>query len=77
MNWPWPSLTLADYAALATMLGGALWTIFKFIQKIRTNDLRHLDEKIDTHHEAIMAALERAEEKIDRHVRDHAVGVFK
>lgn len=72
----WPALSLADYIALVGMLGGALLFIFKMIQRMRTNDLRHLDEKIDLQHEAVMSIVTRIEGKIDEHVRDHAAGVF-
>ncbi len=69
----WLTLSAADYIALITLLGGALTFIFKMIQRMRTNDLAHLDEKID----AIHASTQRIEDKIDDHVRDHAAGVFK
>lgn len=75
MNWP--ALSLADYIALVGMLGGALLFIFKMIQHMRTNDLHHLDTKIDLHHEALMTSVDRIEGKIDEHVRDHAAGVFR
>ena len=74
MNWP--ALSVADYIALVTMLGGALLFIFKAIQRMRTNDLHHLDLKIDMHHETLMTTVDRLEGKIDEHVRDHATGVF-
>ena len=73
----WPTLAAADYIALAGMLSAGLIFIFKFIQKIRTNDIRHLDEKIDSHNERVTGALARIEDKLDGHVRDHAAGVFK
>lgn len=74
MNWP--TLSIADYVALCTLLGGGLAFIFKMIQKMRTNDLHHLDEKIDMHHQTMMTTVNRIEEKIDDHVRDHARGIF-
>lgn len=70
MNWP--ALSVADYIALTALLGGALTFIFKMIQKMRTNDLAHLDAKIDS----IAEGTQRIEEKIDEHVRDHAKGLF-
>lgn len=79
----WPTLAISDFVALAGMLGGALVAIFKFIQKIRTNDLQHLDIKIDLHHQTMAAlvqdmkyTVERLDEKIDQHIRDHAMGEF-
>ena len=81
MNWP--TLSVADYLALIGLLGSALFTIFKFIQKIRTNDLTHLDAKIDLHHQTMAGlvtdmkgTVERVDKKIDEHIRDHAAGVF-
>ena len=73
----WPALSLADYIALIGMLSGALLFIFKMIQRMRTNDLFHLDTKIDLHHAALMETVTRIEGKIDEHVRDHAAGVFR
>jgi len=73
----WPTLAASDYIALGSMLLTGLFTIFKFIQKVRTNDLHHLDEKIDVHHASIVDALGRIEGKVDDHVRDHAMGLFK
>ena len=75
MNWP--TLSVTDYLAVLGMLGGALTFIFKMIQKMRTNDLAHLDQKIDLHHETVMTTVNRIEGKIDEHVRDHATGVFR
>ena len=72
----WPTLAIADFLTLLGMLSGGLFTIFKFIQKIRTNDIHHLDEKIDEHHQNIMTVLERTENKLDGHLRDHAMGAF-
>ncbi len=79
----WPTLAVSDYIALASMLGGALFTIFKFIQKIRTNDLTHLDMKIDVHHKAMSelvndmkSTVEGVDRKLDGHIRDHAMGAF-
>lgn len=75
MNWP--ALSVADYIAIVTLLSGALLFIFKMIQTMRTNDLAHLDQKIDINHEAMMTTVNRIETKIDEHVRDHATGVFE
>ena len=75
MNWP--ALAVSDYIALTGMLGGALIFIFKMIQKMRLNDIGHLDTKIDLHHKALMTTVDRIEGKIDEHVRDHAAGVFR
>lgn len=75
MNWP--TLAVSDYIALAGMLVTVVLFMFKFVQKVRTNDLQHLDEKIDLHHSNMMSAFNRIEEKIDDHVRDHAQGLFR
>lgn len=79
----WPTLAVSDYIALLSMLGAGLVTIFKFIQKIRTNDLTHLDMKIDMHHQAMSelvnemkTTVERVDGKMDQHLHDHAVGAF-
>ena len=73
----WPTLSLADYLAVITLVGAALGFVFKMVHTMRTNDLAHLDQKMDFHHEVTMGTVTRIEEKIDEHVRDHATGVFK
>ena len=74
MNWP--QLAISDYIALTALLGAAMGVIFRTIHKMRTNDLLHLDEKIDLHHTTMMTTVDRIEGKIDEHVRDHATGLF-
>lgn len=73
----WPTLSLADYIAVISLVGVALGFVFRMVHAMRTNDLAHLDQKIDLHHETVMSTVTRIEEKIDEHVRDHATGVFK
>ncbi len=73
----WPTLSLADYLAVIALVTGALGFVFKMIHTMRTNDLAHLDQKIDLHHETTMATVNRIETKIDEHVRDHATGSFQ
>lgn len=82
MNWP--TLSGGDYVALLGLLGSALFTIFKMVQKIRTNDIHHLDKKIDEHNSSVLTSLNRIEGKMDgidesfrEHLRDHAAGMFK
>ena len=48
MNWP--TLSLADYMAIVGLVGAALGFMFMMIHTMRTNDLAHLDTKIDLHH---------------------------
>ena len=47
--------------------------VLGYLHKIRINDLRHLDAKL----EAIMDGQERLEEHIAEHLRDHSTGAFK
>ena len=61
---------------MTSMFSVTLYTIFKFIQKIRTNDIHHLDEKIEEMHDRVISILKRTESKLDEHLRDHAVGSF-
>ena len=75
MNWP--TLSLADYLAVIALVSAALGFVFKMIHTMRTNDLAHLDQKIDFHHETTMTTVNRIETKLDEHVRDHAAGVFQ
>ena len=73
----WPTLSIADYLAIIALVGASLGFVFKMIHTMRANDLTHLDQKMDLHHEVTMSTVTRIEEKIDEHVRDHATGVFK
>ena len=75
MNWP--TLSVADYLMVIGLVGAALGFVFKMIYTMRTNDLAHLDQKIDLHHETTMTTVNRIESKIDEHVRDHATGIFQ
>ena len=51
---------LSFIGLLVIPLGGWMW-------KIRHNDLRHLDERIDR----IDKRIERLEDKLDRFIREH------
>ena len=75
MNWP--TLSVADYLAIIALVGAALGFVFKMIHTMRTNDLAHLDQKIDIHHNTTMTTVNRIEQKVDEHVRDHAAGMFR
>ena len=66
-------LTPSDYIALTTLLLGTSGSILAYLHKVRINDIRHLDKKIDD----IQATVTRIEDRLDDHVRDHATGVFK
>ena len=73
----WPTLSFADYLAIVGLAGAIMGSMFKMIQTMRTNDLHHLDQKIDLHHGTVMTTVNRIEEKVDQHVRDHAQGLFQ
>lgn len=73
----WPTLSIADYTAIVMLAGAVMGFMFRMIQKMRTNDLHHLDEKIDLHHDTVMTTVNRIEGKVDQHTRDHAAGLFQ
>lgn len=65
---------VAGLAGLVTALGVALGWVIKAINRIRANDLRHIDIKVDELHEDlkfVRASLRRVEDKIDRHLEAH------
>ena len=66
-------LSTQDFIALAGLILAIVGPTFGYMVKIRRNDLRHLDVKID----GIQATVTRIEDRLDDHVRDHATGVFK
>ena len=66
-------LTPSDYIALTTLLLGTSGSVLVYLHKVRINDLRHLDVKID----GVQATVTRIEDRLNDHVRDHATGVFK
>ena len=66
-------LTPSDYIALTALLLGTSGSVLAYLHKVRINDIRHLDKKIDD----IQATVTRIEDRLDDHVRDHATGVFK
>lgn len=73
------TLSLADFGALITLFLLFIGPMLGLMQKIRKNDLHHLDAKQDEAAKAITRieeSLARIEGKIDEHVRDHATGVL-
>ena len=66
-------LSTQDFITLAGLILALVSPIFAYMVRIRRNDLRHLDDKIDV----VQATVTRIEDRLDDHVRDHATGVFK
>ena len=67
------TLGIQDFVALALLLMTLVSPVLGYMVKIRRNDLRHLDGKI----EGVQATVTRIEDRLDEHVRDHAAGLFK
>ncbi len=67
------TLGIQDFIALAGLLVALVSPVLGYMAKIRRNDLRHLDRKIDDVQETVT----RIEDRLDEHVRDHAAGVFR
>ena len=67
------TLGIQDFVALALLLMALVSPVLGYMVKIRRNDLRHLDGKI----EGVQETVTRIEDRLDEHVRDHAAGVFK
>ena len=66
-------LSTQDFIALAGLILALVGPVFAYMVRIRRNDLRHLDVKIDR----VQATVTRIEDRLDDHVRDHATVVFK
>jgi hypothetical protein len=65
------TLSLLDFLVLAGLLlvmGGP--TAF-FLWKVKTNDLHHLDLKLDGIEQTITASLASIERRLDEHIREH------
>ncbi len=67
------TLTLSDFVALGSLVAAMIGPVLGYMVKIRRNDLKHLDDKLDN----VQATVTRIEDRLDEHVRDHATGVFK
>ena len=67
------TLGIQDFVALALLLMALVSPVLGYMVKIRRNDLRHLDGKI----EGVQETVTRIEDRLDEHVRDHAAGLFK
>ena len=67
------TLSPSDYIALGSMLLVVTGSVMGYLHKVRINDLHHLDMKIDS----VQDTLTRVEEKLDSHMRDHAMRVFE
>lgn len=61
-----PSDVLTILGSLATAIG----SMYALLRRIRHNDLKHLDIKLDLMHESTL----RIEDKLDRHLEAHAEG---
>ena len=71
------TLAPSDYIALTGLLLGTSGSVLAYLHKVRTNDIRHLDKKIDEHHEEVIHSINRLEDSMNAHLRDHAAGRFK
>ena len=67
------TLGIQDFVALALLLMALVSPVLGYMVKIRRNDLRHLDGKI----EGVQETVTRIEDRLDENVRDHAAGLFK
>ena len=67
------TLSPSDYIALGSMLLVVTGSVMGYLHKVRSNDLHHLDMKIDT----VQDTVTRIEDRLDEHVRDHAAGLFQ
>ena len=67
------TLSPSDYIALSSMLLVVTGSVMGYLHKVRVNDLRHLDMKIDE----VRDSVNRIESKLDGHMRDHAMRVFE
>ena len=66
-------LSLGDYLALGTLAVAIIGPLFGLVLKIKRNDLRHLDDKIDE----LNTNVQRVGETMTEHIRDHAAGLFR
>lgn len=66
-----PSITfefnVGTIISVICALGAALGFMYKTLSRIRSNDLSHIDAKIDDLKEIVM----RVEDKLDKHIEYH------
>ena len=67
------TLGIQDFVALGSLVAAMIGPVLGYMVKIRRNDLKHLDEKL----EGVQATVTRIEDRLDEHVRDHAAGIFR
>jgi len=62
---------LLSWISAAGVVGGFFWRVMAAVNKIRLNDVHHLDLKLDAQHTETITALSGVSDKIDRHIEWH------
>jgi hypothetical protein len=61
-------ITAGSVVTAVSGIVAVMWRLFVVVKTMQSNDLKHLDDKLD----GISAAVARAEAKLDRHIEWHA-----
>jgi hypothetical protein len=77
-TWHWWQVAQGVAAITTILMMVAIGPLFKLLHRIRTNDLHHLDLKIDEHHkamsdkvDAIGKQVQDVDTKLDDHIQWH------
>jgi hypothetical protein len=78
MDATWFQIAQGVAAIVTVLMAVAIGPLFKLLHKIKTNDLHHLDAKIDVHHKAVTVQIETVGKqvgslasKFDEHIQWH------
>jgi len=74
----WFQIAQGTAAIVTVLMAVAIGPLFKLLHKIKTNDLHHLDLKIDTNHKALSEKVDGLADqvkvvgdKLDAHIQWH------
>ena len=64
-------LSFLDFLVMGGLLTLTMGPVLALAYKIKTNDLHHIDLKIDALTEHVTASVRRIETRLDEHIREH------
>lgn len=68
INWKAASVILTGVNLLLVFL---IIPVIKLIQKMRYNELHHIEEKLDHLHQCVERRMDKLEEKLEDHIQYH------
>lgn len=62
---------LLSWLSAAGVVGTFFWRVMSAVNKLRLNDVHHLNEKLDVQHAETIAAVEKVSDRLDKHIEWH------